>query len=196
MPPHTPPADALADVPPPSSAAGATDPALEPRAPGHLPSKTLATWIAVIGGSLGLHHVYLGGRGRWLAVLYPLPTLVGLAGVVRMRELGVDDRLSWLLVPWLGVTISVGMLCAIVIGLTPDARWARRHARVPASAAPAPSATSSVATPSFDEEDDEAPPGLVRTGWGPVLGVIVALLVGCGVLMGTLAFSIQKIFEW
>ena len=153
------------------------------------PSKTLATWIAVVAGSLGLHHVYLGGRGRWFAALYPLPTLVGLAGVVRMRELGVDDRLSWLLVPWLGVTISVGMLCAIVIGLTPDARWARRHA---GSAASPNLATSPSAV---DADDEDAPPGMVRTAWGPVLGVIVALLLGGGVLMGTLAFSIQKIFE-
>ena len=159
--------------------AGASSPATD------LPSKTLATWIAVLGGSLGLHHVYLGGRSRWLAALYPLPTLAGLAGVVRMRALGVDDRLAWLLVPWLGVTISVGMLCAIVIGLTPDARWARRYAGAPAQL-----------LPPGGEEDDEAPPGLVRTGWGPVLGVITALMVGGGVLMGTIAFSVQKVFEW
>jgi hypothetical protein len=170
--PHaTPPAQALAET---TDASGAP--------PADLPSKTLATWIAVLGGSLGLHHVYLGGRGRWLATLYPLPTLAGLAGVVRMRSLGVDDRLAWLLVPWLGVTISVGMLCAIVIGLTPDARWARRHGGEPQ------------ADP--DADDDEAPPGLVRTGWGPVLGVITALMVGGGVLMGTIAFSVQKLFEW
>jgi hypothetical protein len=155
---------------------------VSPSAP---PSKTLATWIAVIGGSLGLHHVYLGGPRRWLAVLYPLPTLVGLAGVLRMRALGVDDRLSWLLVPWLGLTISVGMLCAIVIGLTSDARWARRHAPVPAGA---PAAAA--------DDEEEAPPGLVRTGWGPVLGVVIALMVGGGVLIGTIAFSVQKLFEW
>jgi hypothetical protein len=150
------------------------------------PSKTLATWIAVIGGSLGLQHVYLGRR-RWLAALYPLPTLLGLVGVERMRALGVDDRLAWLLVPWLGVTISAGMMCAIVIGLTSDARWARRYAEGPE---PAPSSADAAA------DDDPAPPGLVHTGWGPVLGVIVALMVGGGVLMGTIAFSVQKLFEW
>jgi len=78
------------------------------------------------------------------------------------------------------VTLSVGMLCAIVIGLTSDARWARRH--VPAAAAADP--------------DDESPPGTVATGWTPVLGVILALMVGGGVLMGTIAFSVQKFFEW
>jgi hypothetical protein len=169
--------------------AGAFVPAARAPAPAEEPpSKTLATWIAVVGGSLGLHHVYLGGRRRWLAALYLPPTLVGLAGVVRMRELGVDDRLSWLLVPWLGVTISVGMMCAIVIGLTSDARWARRYSGVPAAAAPAEGEA--------DAEADESPPGLVPTGWGPVLGVILALMVGGGVLMGTIAFSVQKLFEW
>jgi hypothetical protein len=168
----------------PADAALADAPPAEPA-----PSKALATWIAVIGGSLGLHHVYLGRR-RWLAALYPLPTLLGLAGVARMRALGVDDRLSWLLVPWLGLTISVGMVCAIVIGLTSDVRWARRYAEGPQPAA-------EPASGPMDAADDEAaPPGLVHTGWGPVLGVIVALMVGGGVLMGTIAFSVQKLFEW
>ena len=143
------------------------------------PSKSLATWIAIVGGSLGLHHVYLGRR-RWLALLYPVPTLLGLVGVFRMRNLGQDDHASWILIPFVGVTISVGMLCAIVIGLTSDARWARRHVVAAAEADP----------------DDETPPGTVATGWIPVLGVILALMLGGGVLMGTIAFSAQKFFEW
>ena len=144
-----------------------------------VPSKSLATWIAIVGGSLGLHHVYLGRR-RWLALLYPVPTLLGLVGVFRMRNLGQDDHASWLLIPLLGATLSVGMLCAIVIGLTSDARWARRHVAEAAQA----------------DQDDESPPGTVATGWIPVLGVILALMVGGAVLMGTVAFSAQKFFEW
>jgi hypothetical protein len=34
------------------------------------------------------------------------------------------------------------------------------------------------------------------TGWTPVLGVIVALLLGASVFMGTVAFSAQRFFEW
>jgi len=34
------------------------------------------------------------------------------------------------------------------------------------------------------------------TAWGPVLGVITALLLGGMVLMGTIAFGGQKYFEW
>lgn len=132
-------------------------------------SKTLATWIAVLGGAFGLHRFYLYGPRDWVGWLHPLPTLVGAVGVLRMRALGQDDRLSWLLIPVLGLTVSAGMLGAIVYGLTPDERWDARHN-----------------------------PGLPgrATGWGPVLGVVLALLVGGIVLMGTVAFGGQKFFEW
>lgn len=135
----------------------------------HHRSKTLATWLAVIGGSLGLHRLYLRGFRDVLAWLHPLPTGIGLLGVLRMRELGQDDVLSWLLIPVLGLMIAQSMLCAIVYGLTPDEKWDARH-----NPGRAPRAT----------------------GWGPVLGVIVALLLGAGVLMGTIAFGGQKFFEW
>jgi len=166
----------------PQAAAGG--PALRP--PVDVPSKTLATWIAIVGGSLGLHHFYLHGlRTRW-GWLYPLPTLAGLAGVVRMRNLGVDDHASWALVPWLGLTLSAGMLCAIVFGLTTDARWARLHAIAPGQ--PVVRATR-------EQDEDSPPPGVVHTGWAPVLGVILALMLGGGVLMGTIAFVVEKIFD-
>ncbi len=152
-----------------------------------VPSKTLATWIAIIGGSLGLHHFYLGGLRRWVGWLYPIPTFVGLSGVLRMRDLGQDDRLSWVLVPWIGLTISAAMMCAIVIGLTTDAAWARRYAGDP---------TQPMVRATREEDDETPPPGLVATGWAPVIGVIVALMIGGAVLMGTIAFSVQKVFEY
>ena len=156
------------------------------RDPADVPSKSLATWIAVIGGSIGLHHFYLNGWRSRLGWLYPIPTLVGLVGAVRMGDLGVDDHLSWALIPWLGLTISIGMMCAIVIGLTSDAKWARLHAGDPSR--PVVQATR-------DEDDESPPPGMVRTGWAPVLGVILALMIGGGVLMGTIAFTVEKAFD-
>ena len=132
-------------------------------------SKTLATWLAVLGGTLGLHRFYLHGWRDFVAWLYPLPTLLGLGGVQRMRAFGQDDRIAWVLIPLLGLTISIAMLSAIVYGLTPDERWAARH-------------------------DPGQPPR--ATGWLPVLGVIVALLLGASVLMGTVAFGMQHFFEW
>ena len=156
------------------------------RDPADVPSKTLATWIAVIGGSVGLHHFYLRGWRSPLGWLYLPPTLAGLAGATRLRTLGVDDRVAWALVPWLGLTVSIGMMCAIVIGLTSDAKWARLHAGDP---------SRPVVRATREEDEDNPPPGLVRTGWGPVLGVILALMVGGAALMSTIAFSVEKLFE-
>ena len=132
-------------------------------------SKTLATWLALLGGSLGLHRFYLLGGRDALAWLHALPTLAGLVGVRRMLDLGQDDRLAWLLLPLLGLMLVQAALCAIVYGLTPDERWDARH-------------------------NANAP---VRpTAWGPVLGVIAALMIGATALMATIAFSGQRYFEW
>ena len=131
-------------------------------------SKTLATWLALLGGSLGLHRFYLHGGRDLLAWLHPLPTLAGLVGVQRMLDLGQDDRVAWLLLPLLGLMLAQAALCAIVYGLLPDERWDARHN--PGAAVHA-------------------------TGWGPVLGVITALIVGATALMATIAFSGQRYFE-
>jgi hypothetical protein len=132
-------------------------------------SKTLATWIALVGGSLGLHRFYLlGWRDRWGWLFIP-PTLVGAYGVLRMRQLGVDDHLAWALIPLLGLTLAVAMTTAIVVGLTSDAQWNARF------------------NPSGPQH---------HTDWTTVLGVAVALFVGTGVLMATIAFSAQRFFEY
>ena len=132
-------------------------------------SKTLAAWLALLLGSVGLHRLYLRGFGDWLGWLHPLPTALGLLGVHRLRSLGQDDMLAWLLIPLLGLMLSQAMLLAIVYGLTPDERWDARHN-----------------------------PGqpVTATTWGPVFAAMLALLVGGGVLMGTIAYSGQKFFEW
>ena len=133
-------------------------------------SKTLATWIALIGGAFGLHRFYLHGLSdRWGWLFMP-PTLAGLYGVQRMREFGVDDRLATWLVPVLGLMLAATMLTAIVYGLTPDEKWNARH-------------NPGVA----------APPG---SGWLAVIGVVIALMLGAGVLMATIAFSAQRYFEY
>lgn len=132
-------------------------------------SKSVATWLAVTLGALGAHRFYLHGWRDAIGWLHPLPTLVGLVGVIRMRNLGQDDQLAWLLIPVLGIMLSIAMLSAIVIGLTPDARWDARH-------------------------NPGQPPR--ETGWLPVLGAIAALMVGGIVLMGTIAFAGQRFFEW
>lgn len=137
-------------------------------APGPYKSKTLATWVAFVGGSLGLHRFYLHGFRDPVGWLFPLPTLIGLVGVQRMREFGQDDQLAWLLIPLLGIALAAAMLSAIVYGLTPDEKW---HARFnPLGVQPV-------------------------SGWPAIFGVVAALIVGASVLMATIAFSGQRYFE-
>ena len=130
-------------------------------------SKSLATWLALLGGLLGAHRFYLHGWRDKLAWLHPLLSLIGLAGVVRMRNLGQDDHAAWLLIPLFGAMVAVAMLSTIVLGLTTDERWAQRHGTA--------------------HQD---------TRWAPVIAVVIALLVGGAALMGTLAFSGQMFFEY
>jgi len=132
-------------------------------------SKTLATWVALLVGSLGLHRFYLYGFKDRLGWFYWVPTFLGLHGIQRVQDYGLDDHLSWALIPLLGLMVAQAMLAAILYGLTPDERWDARHN-----------------------------PGqpVHATRWAPVLGVIAALLVGAGVLMATIAFSGQRYFEY
>ena len=44
-------------------------------------AKTAATWLALIGGTVGLHRFYLHGRRDLLGWLHPWPSLAGLYGV-------------------------------------------------------------------------------------------------------------------
>jgi hypothetical protein len=132
-------------------------------------SKTLATWIALLGGSVGLHRFYLHGfSDRW-GWLFIWPSLVGWYGVQRMRLLGADDHLAWVLIPLLGLMLSIAMLSAIIYGLTPDEKWNAR----------------------FNPDGPQH-----RMNWATVIGVATALIVGGGVLMATLAFSAQRYFEY
>jgi hypothetical protein len=135
----------------------------------HPRSKTLATWLALLAGAFGAHRFYLHGRRDLWAWLHPWPTLAGLHGIQRVQALGQDDPLSWLLLPLLGLMIAQACLYAILYGLTPDERWDARH---------------NAGTPGH------------ATGWGPVLGVIAALMIGATALMATIAFGGQRYFEW
>ncbi len=129
----------------------------------------MAAWLALLLGTLGVHRFYMHGFRDAPGWLHAPATALGLVGVQRMQQFGQDDRLSWLLVPLLGLMISQAMLVAIVWALTPDEQWDTRH--------------------------NPCRPG-PGTGWGSVLAAIFALLVGAAVLMGTIAYSGQRFFEW
>ena len=130
-------------------------------------SRAVAIWLAVVAGTFGAHRFYLHGTRDVIAWLHIPPTLVGAYGWWRMREFGVDDARGSLLVLCLGATVALTMLQAIVVGLTSDERWAERYGAA----------------------SDH------RRGWPVVLALIVALAVGAGATMATIAFAAQRYFE-
>src|SRR6185312_4407209 len=90
-------------------------------------SRAVATWLAVVAGTVGAHRFYLHGARDPIGWLHVPPTLVGTYGWWRMRELGVDDARGSLLVLCLGAVVALAMLQAIVYGLASDERWAARY---------------------------------------------------------------------
>jgi hypothetical protein len=135
-------------------------------------SKTLAAWLAFLGGPLGLHRFYLYGAGDLWGWLHPLPTALGLWGLERIEALGQDDRLSWLLLPLLGLQLAQTCLAAIVYGLQAPERWNARHN--PGLAADAAAGS---------------------TGWITIGAVVCALMVGATALMSALAFSFERYYQ-
>ena len=136
-------------------------------------NKTLAVWLTFLTGPLGLHRLYLYGRYGLASWLTLVPLILGSYGVLRASHISLDDQLSWLLIPLLGLTISGYALRAIVYGLQGTPAWNARF---------------------NPEEDPESPAG--QTHGLTVFGLGTALLVGTGVLMATIAFSLQRIFEF
>jgi hypothetical protein len=136
-------------------------------------NKTIAVWLTLVGGPLGLHRVYLRGRYDALSSALTVATLVGLYGVYRARGLGVDDQMSWLLIPLLGFTMAGCALNAIVYGLMSTESWNVRF------------------NPSLSAESPQG-----ETGKLTVAGLAVALFFGTTVLMASLAFSFQRYFEY
>lgn len=136
-------------------------------------NKTLATWLAAVGGSMGLHRFYLRGLGDWIGWLHPIAAALGWWGVERVQELGQDDKLAWILIPFLGISIAGGCLTGIVYALADREKWNRWF------------------NPTLDSE---AAPG--RTNWLTILALILAMLVGTTAFMGSLAFGIQRYFEY
>ncbi len=136
-------------------------------------NKTVAAWLAFLGGPVGLHRFYLRGLGDGLGWLLVLPTSLGVYGIERVQEFGQDDKLSWLLIPLLGLTIAGCALTAIVYGLASPEKWNARHNP---GAAP------------------DAPAG--RTNWLTVFALATSLLIGTAVLMASLAFTFQRYFEY
>lgn len=135
-------------------------------------NKTLAAWLAFAGGPLGLHRMYLYGISEVWAWLYPVPTALGLYGIERARLLGLDDPLSWVLIPLLGLVFAITALTAIVYGLMTPEKWNARF-----------------------NPDAAADNAAGATNWLTIGAIVLSLMIGAAVLMATIAFSFQGYFE-
>ena len=135
-------------------------------------NKTLAAWLAFIGGQLGLHRLYLYGLGDLWAWVHPVVAALGWWGVERVRTLGQDDQLAWVLVPLLGFTLAGTAVTAIYYGLMPSEKWNLLH----------------------NEAVADAPSG--NTNWLTIGAVVFALLFGTIALMSSIVFSFQRYFEY
>lgn len=136
-------------------------------------NKTLAVWLALIGGSLGLHRFYLKGLGDWIGWLHPVPTALGLWGMERVLTYGQDDQLSWVLIPFIGVTLAASCLTGIVYALSDKEKWNRWF------------------NPGQDLQSAAG-----ETNWLTILALVGSLLLGTVAFMGSLAFGIQHYFEY
>jgi phosphate/sulfate permease len=135
-------------------------------------NKTTAAFLALIGGQLGLHRLYLFGMNDLWAWVHPIAAALGWWGVERVRQYGQDDQLSWVLVPLLGFTLAATSLTAIYYGLSSPEKWNAQH----------------------NPETLEAPAG--NTNWLTIGVVVFSLLFGAITLMSSIAFSFQRYFEY
>lgn len=136
-------------------------------------NKTIAAWLAFLAGPLGLHRFYLYGFGDMPGWLLPIPSAIGLYGIQRVQEFGLDDQLSWILIPILGFIYAGCALTAIVYGLTTPEKW---NTKFNPQAAP------------------DAGPG--QTSWLTIGAIVLALLIGTTVMLSSIVYSFQRYFEY
>ena len=135
-------------------------------------NKTTAALLALAGGQLGLHRLYLFGMNDLWAWVHPIAAALGWWGIERVRQYGQDDQLAWVLVPLLGFTLAATSLTAIYYGLSSSEKWNARYN---------PSALDAAAG---------------NTSWLTIGVVVFSLLFGAVALMSSMAFSFQRYFEY
>ena len=140
--------------------------------PSSVKNKTTAACLALIGGQLGLHRLYLFGMNDVWAWAHPVAAALGWWGFERVRQYGQDDQLAWVLVPLLGFTLAATSLTAIYYGLSSPEKWNAQHN---------PSTPEAIAG---------------NTHWLTIGVVVFSLLFGAVALMSSMAFSFQRYCEY
>jgi TM2 domain-containing membrane protein YozV len=136
-------------------------------------NKTFAVWLTLLLGPLGAHRLYLKGKFDSIAVVLFIASAAGMYGVLRARVNGVDDQISWLFIPWVGLAIAACALTAIVYGLMDMEKWNRQY------------------------NPDASPETLAgQSNWFTVFGLAAALFVGATALLASIAFTFQHYFEY
>jgi hypothetical protein len=127
--------------------------------PGHR-SKTVAALLAMLSGWAGLHRLYLRSGLWWIRLMIALPAM----GWALRSE-------PWFRQPGFfifSLLVVIGLAEAIIMALTPDERWDRRH---------------------------NAASGRVSASrWGPVLIAIGSLIVGALLGMTVMAIALEGFF--
>jgi FtsH-binding integral membrane protein len=136
-------------------------------------NKTLAAWITFLGGPFGLHRFYLFGMRDKLGWILPWVTLIGLYGFQRVQAYGLDDVLSWWLLPLFGFIWAACSLNAIVFGLMSAQAWNERF------------------NPDLETEHASG-----QTNWLTIGLIVIALMVGATALLSSFAYSFQRYFEY
>ncbi len=140
-------------------------------------NKTFTVYLALCLGLFGAHRLYLKGwrdLGLWL---HFIATALGFIGLRRAFAIGQDDQLSWLLAPFLGVSLFAACIAAIIYGLMLEAKWNK----------------------AYNSDASTSPTGFGLAGGTSgitIFGVILALLIGATALMSAIAFAGQRYFEY
>ena len=135
-------------------------------------NKSLVCWLSLLGGPLGLARFYMFGLRDSTAWALLFMSLLGVYGFERAQSVGLDDPLSWWLVPLLGVSIAASALHTIYWGLMSASRWNTSY---------------------NNGADEEAASG--HTGWLTVIALVLSLMLGTTAMLSSLAYGFQRYFE-
>jgi len=135
-------------------------------------NKTLVCWLSLLGGPLGLARFFMYGLRDSIGWALLFMTLTGIYGFERAQSFGLDDPLSWWLVPLLGLSIAISAMHTLYWGLMSAVNW--NLAYNPAA-------------------DPDSPGG--NTGWLTVIALVLSLMLGTTALLSSLAYGFQRYFE-